>query len=353
MNYSYISSIKKLIYMKTKIIMGFLAISIVISSCKKDISDQQIEKNISDNELVKRVEKFIELANNAKEGKILKSGEKIPIEDALAYIDETFNYEYCHHSTNFRSIKNVSIFIDIPIISIEEKIYLVDAVMAYNDAVTAIRNKYNQLTDGVTKLLNVQVKEIGIDPTEQYITVEIIGIVGIGIAPVVSTSEMEYFWNRGSSSCDYQLSNIGAPEVMGDAINFVMNISPGPHYRVIWTNNDDETFNYSDYSNSGVFDNFCDFKIYSADIAYGPLDPITCCLGEQNGINEMQYYMNYAQTIINQFLDPINMDFQSIFIQSDQSEDLSNIYHTYVVHYGHKHLILNPDIAYPINITIE
>jgi hypothetical protein len=342
--------------MKTNLFMCFLALSLLIFSCKKETNNPLSgTQSAVDDDFINRVEKFIDLAQNVKEGKILKSDEKIPIADAISFIDETFNYEYCQSTTNYKEINQISVNVMLPILSIEEKTYLVDAALAYNDAVMQIRSSYIAIADNKKNLLGVKVKQISIDPNGAYITIQVTGIVGIGSAPIVNSNDpFEFWWSEGSNSCDLSITDIGAPEIFESQINQVMNISPGPNYRVVWSQLDDVTLNPLAYPmGDQTPDNFIDYKIYNASVEYGPLDDLTKCIGKQDGINEMYFYRDSAIAVITKELIALNMNFKVIDVKSEASYNQDRIFHYYVVYYGVKTLIYNPDPTYPIGICIE
>jgi len=98
-------------------------------SCSKELDTQKENTviKVTDEKLVKKVESFIQLAKDVKEGKILKSGEKMPIPDAIDFIDESFNYEYVFHTEPYGDILTVSTEVILPIIVGENKTYSVDA----------------------------------------------------------------------------------------------------------------------------------------------------------------------------------------------------------------------------------
>lgn len=290
--------VKKIYAMKTKYYLKTSTLIVIcflmISSCKKDVETKMNKENLSyieNSHSSNIVKNFIQQAQQVKIGRILKDSEKLPIEEAIDFIDESFSYEYCYHQANIKDIKTITISIKIPIIALEEKVYLVNALAAYNEAVDKVRVKYNDASDSKKVLYGVSVINKGIDNSGDYIDVDIIAKVGIGT--IIATPFDGWFWAEHSHSCDQTILNVGAPEVIENEVTFGLNPVPSPNTRIWFTDETQISENnpkQTKYRAQNPLDKFCDYFIYYVE--GDNLDLTFYCLEEDNG--ELNFYIQSA-----------------------------------------------------------
>jgi hypothetical protein len=357
--------VKKIYAMKTKYYLKTSTLIVIcflmISSCKKDVETKMNKENLSyieNSHSSNIVKNFIQQAQQVKIGRILKDSEKLPIEEAIDFIDESFSYEYCYHQANIKDIKTITISIKIPIIALEEKVYLVNALAAYNEAVDKVRVKYNDASDSKKVLYGVSVINKGIDNSGDYIDVDIIGKVGIG--NIIASSSDGWYWAQQSHSCDEIILGTGAPEVIESEVTFGLNPVPSPNTR-IWFTDEPETPIIESYANQAKYraqnplDKFCDYFIYYAE--GDNLDPTVLCLEEDNG--ELSFYIQSASSVFNILIseNPQYAGYSCKNLQVTDKEGSIPIHyrsHAYNFYIGIKHVtITTPVDPYPKDISID
>lgn len=351
----------------------FLCTTLLTLSCiKEPISEQEDASNgINDEQLVKKVENFIQLAKAVKEGKILKSGEKMPIEEAINYIESSFNYAYCFPDPGYVKLLEIKTDIKIPVLSTEDKVYLVDALTAYNNAVSASRAKYITVAETTKRLFALCVNNKGVDLSGDNIDVEITGIIAIGSRPMYILNEDEnpgFWWTNGGGSCEWEpphdpIFGIGAPEVITDNVNFAFKPAPPYGYRM-WYNNYSPLYTKTptpEYINpDGIQnDNLCDYWIYKAVGSSETLPNYVKCLAVQNGEDELHFYSSAARYVIESvkiqdltfFQLSSTRDYFNISIDAYQNNVPPFLYHQYKVQLADRH-IAPVSMEYPIDIEI-
>jgi len=291
--------------MKPKTLLSiFLSMTLLTLSCSKELDTRKENTVIkmTDEKLVKKVESFIQLAKDVKEGKILKSGEKMPIPDAIANIDESLNYEYVFHTESYGDIITETIEIILPIIPAEDKTYTVDAAVGYNDAVSKISSKYRDIVNGDKKLIGIIVENKGLYNSNS-IKLMVTAQIGIG-QPVFSDEGKDWWWIRDSRSCDETISGIGAPNVIEGKVWAYWRPAPQPNTR-IWFTNCPPAFKYDNpkayRSLNDPLDNYCDYALFYASDRFGITDTEKCLSGESLG-TEIDFYTRSVNPIIDTLL---------------------------------------------------
>ncbi len=302
------------------------------------------------------MEYFIQLSKDVKEGKILKSSEKMPIQDAVAYIDETFNYQYVFHMEPFGDIKTVTAEVILPIIPAEDKAYTVDAAAGYNDAVSQIRTKYQDFISGDKKLIGIIIENKGLYNSNS-IKLLVTAQIGIG-QPVLAQSGLDWWWLRDSKSCDGTTTGTGAgaPNIIEGEVNAYWKPALPPNYR-IWYTNCPPLFNFENpkeyRTENDVLDNYCDYALFYATGRLGITDTEKCLSGESLG-TEIDFYKRNVNAIIDTLLvDNPTLSFKLAQFNDAEGVDLGypTIEHHMKIELGVKHIIIiQEDTEYPLPI---
>lgn len=308
--------------------------------------------------LVSDVENFINFAHDVQDGEILKSAEKMPILDAIAFIDESFNYEYCFHTAGYGDIIEQTIEVIMPIIVSESKTYTVDAAIGYNDAVTEIRAKYKNILDEDKVLLGISVKNLGLYNSNS-IKLEVTGQIGTG-EPSFREEDPEYsldfWWLLDSYNCDQTLSDFGgAPNIIQGELLFLWSPAPQPNTRIWFTGS--QNYIYADptlYDNPNdvTIDNYCDYCLFYATARLGNIDNYTVkCLTGEGVNNEIDTYIAGANSLIQTKITSTSLDYQSVLYSSvpGNDENFATIEHHMKLTLGIKH-ISQWSTQYPICI---
>lgn len=340
--------------------LTFVILASITLSCGKESNEMQQTKNNvnqSDEQLVTKVENFITLAQDVKNGKILKNDDKMPIPDATAYIDESFNYEYCFHTEPYGKIITETVEVILPIIQTEEKVYTVDAAAGYNEAVAKVRNKYLLIGNQDKKLLGIMVKNLGLY-NNSNIKLQITAQIGTG-TPSVRTDDptysMDFWWVRDSHNCDETLFDYGgAPNIIEGEVFAYWRTAPAPNTRVWFTNSQNYFYNAPtayDNPNDQTIDNYCDYSLFYATARVSPLDYNVQCLSGEGINNEISTYVTCAGTLIEEKISQVGLNFQNVQYESITGNDgiYLTIEHHMQLTLGVKHSI-QISTTYPINI---
>ncbi len=346
--------------------LGIL-LQLISFSCKKESSNESIKNSkpqLSEQNFNQSITYFMDGMESIKQGKILKDYAKISIDSALMYIDATLNYKYCFHSHRYGDLKAITVNIDIPVISVEGRVMLVDAFQACINAEDALKDEYINLAVINKKLVGIMLNNPDIDFENERITLQLTGLVGIN-SPIINSNEEEYWYVRDSESCDHTIQNIGAPNIIENQINYDLIQQPQANRRIIRTNLSLKTWNdptvFVNPCEGDVIDNLCDYCIYYAtSYIVNPSIPIipdeTKCLGnadlcDYNLSNELDYYVQSIEGLIIWQLSIFNQTFQSVFID-DNSNTINNVLvikHIVNLYYGNQYNI-EERADFPINI---
>lgn len=299
-----------------------ILISIVtMISCTKEKSETTILKTIpSDEQLVRQVNWFMSAAKDVKEGKYLKSGEKMVLDSAIYYIGNTLNYKYGFVSEPYAHMIYDTTEIVIPFLSNERKAYLVDVLNCYNITVNKLRQHYIKIIDERKFLIGCVVKNTDWVIGHDSIRIKVIGRFGYG-QPLTPSANIEGWWfERDSHNCENTVYDIGAPNFLDAEIWSTMRPAPAPGFRVVFINQDIESTAFSDpkqYINDAddiPGDNFCDYKFYYADVPDSQITDELCCLGydTSHDIDEMYVYKYSMRDVITQWLVSQDKDFVDI-----------------------------------------
>lgn len=350
--------------LKNLLLLIILSAFSLLISCTKEKSEKQTsltEANESDY-LVNKVLNFSQMANDLKEGRLLKNAEKMPIDTALYYISATLNYTYCYHTAKSGKLHMDTITIKVPILGMEEKTFLVDALAGYNDAVAKARAKYAKI-DGLTKkLINIAFLNAEINQGMDTVKVSLGLQIGTGNGQTIGSygffnENEQYWWLRDSQNCfDGNYLSGGAPNVLEQHLLFKYIIAPPANCRYWFPFTEVKNFIATHYPGDGTPDYFCDYKIFYAS---GPNEQVLTdtvqCLGLETShgdIHEMEYYLNGLDQIIAEYLLNSGKSAAAIFIGSEFipiNHDNSTIKHSPYLTYGVKKVTCW-ESEYPIGI---
>ncbi|MFZ4548187.1 MAG: hypothetical protein ACOYN4_12160 [Bacteroidales bacterium] len=342
----------------------FLALTLLtalLSCTKEKLDTSTLNPAPSDDKLVSQVHWFMDAAQDVKDGKTYKDGEKMLLDSALYYIGNTLNYKYGFVSESFGHMIVDTADIVIPFISNESKTYLVDVLDCYNITVSKLRQHYNQIIDGRKFLIGCVVKSTDWVVGRDSITIRIIGRFGYGQPITPSSNLVGYWYERDSHNCENSVNSIGAPNVLDQEIRFAKRPAPAHGQRFVFINQNIES---DAFSNPISFvnedddipgDNFCDYKFYYVDAPYNGITEELCCLGYDAGhnVDEMDFYMHKMGDEFSNWLDEHDKDFVDVWTFHDNNSQYPQhniLKHYSQLFYGDKVVITNGNEIYPINI---
>lgn len=356
--------------MKTLLFYASVTITLLIflSSCTKEKPDSPLAVSPqSDEQLVSQVHWFMDAAKDVKEGKYLKSGEKMFLDSALYYISATLNYKYGYHTVQYEQLKLDTVMVTIPILAAEGKTYVVDALAGYNNAVSKIRFKYSQNTATNKKTVGFIIQYAGYNTTNDSVKARVITQIGYGdmITQLTAMYDWQfgetdqYWWLENSQNCYNGTGGFGAPNIIENTLMFGLCPAPPPNCRYWFPIIDEIEFIPTNYEVDSVHDNFCDYKIYYAS---GSLNVILTnqvqCLGLDTahpGIHEMSFYCTGLLEIIQAFLTSNQKQCQKLKIGHFGPDLLPPNYTIYaighkpILFYGNRKLICSEPV-YPLAI---
>jgi hypothetical protein len=309
--------------MKTQFIHVCFAVSVILlgfagASCKKEKSETIAPTTTqSDEQLVNNVHWFMDAAQDVKEGKILKSGEKMLLEDAIYDISASLNVSYGFPEQLLDHTILDETIISLPIIANEGKTFVVDALTGFNSARSTIKSHILANGKSNAKTLGFVVENLGINNTNTAITIKITTQIGYGssFSPIIQsttstdwgfTEASQYWWLRNSQNCYDGSGTEGAPEEIENTLMFGYIPAPQPNCRYVYPVLHNFTFDPLAFEVDPTKDNFCDYKIF---YARGTMSAIMTdqiqCLGldaAHPGVHEMSFYCTGLKEVIDGFL---------------------------------------------------
>ena len=348
-------------------IMAIIFAVLVFQRCSKekiDTTNLDSQQDQDEYFLIKKIHRFIDLAEQNRNGLSLKSGEKVIIDSAFFYIDATFNYTYCFHTSKYNKMHWDTTYTEFPV-DTESEVLLDDVLIAYNDAVDKVRLKYIAISDTTKKLVAVVFEDMGTN-ANNHRQVRIISQIGTGTSTgsILGTSgnfniDDEYWFEEGSYRCD-ETGEEGAPDILEYEIYFKYLPAFPPNYRVWFSNSEIYSPVYSSFQIDYTPDNYCDYRIFYADNEINTIDDETKCLDyDQNGsgIHEMDFYLDGAEYVLlywrdNPTTNPDGKDFENCFFTHKVLGDPYRIKHELNYTFGIKHVIESTSINahYPLAI---
>lgn len=344
-------------FMKTTFIksIAVIALSLLMVTCTKEKQETQTQSDqISDEQLIEQVNWFAESANDLKDGKFLKTGEKMLIEDAILTIESAMNYKYSFTHVKFKDYYIQDVEFEIPFIATEQKTFVVDALQGFNTARQKFREIYKALNLSNKNFYMCSLKNNGITANGGAVKVKATVYFGYGNRIVqTATNETGYYWLIDGGDCDL-MGQYGASNYLRE--NYMPAIFlPCPNARV-WFDQTGffqflEPNNYHN-PNGGATDNYCDYMLFYATTTVGPITPEVECVGSEsiNGAQpEIDYYREQLQSLIDGKLSSLNMQFIDVTFETPDKTigPVRTIYHLPTLIYGKIHFAC-PEIAHEI-----
>jgi hypothetical protein len=303
---------------------GIILLLLVAMSCAKEKTEVTTTGiPVNDKELVNQVHWFIDGAKEVKEGKYLKTGEKILINDALNVLESSMNYKYGFTNEKFKDYYSEEVEITIPFISSENKTFVIDAMQAFNATLQKFREIYQQINFENKKFYTCSIQNGGITNGGNSVIIKAKVYFGYGIPISPSVNEVGYNWALNGGNCEL-MGQYGAPNYLRDNYEPAIYL-PCPNPRVWYDQTGDHKFNeditHYPNPNGGPIDNYCDYQLYyAASNVPGGITPEVECVGSES-INaaqaEIQYYRDQLQDLIDAKLVTLNRNFMDVTFETE------------------------------------
>jgi hypothetical protein len=334
----------------TFILYALLGVCLAFTSCKRTKEQISVIKESSeDYSLGLRVQKNINEIKLYRQGHLLKSAEEIPVDSALQFIDETFNYTYSFWLTNYTKIYLDSTYIEIPLTSGGKVIKYCDLFAAYENATSNVRtvfHNYNKEPD--KKIIGLQVQNFGLNPQTGYLRVLLISQIIDGQERATQTS-YDYYYARDTYYCDGTIPPgglCGAANIVEECTNFVLLPAPPPNYRVFFTGSVNRYPDPLDFSAGNTIDNFEDYYIYYGNSSVtgwdGSPSGTKCIEGDGIPDSEMDFYNHgIVDHVVPTLLNDPSLTGKSFQLCIVNSSDITGppeiVQHIPTITFGFKH----------------
>ncbi|PKP48720.1 MAG: hypothetical protein CVT94_07575 [Bacteroidetes bacterium HGW-Bacteroidetes-11] len=335
--------------------IAVIALSLLMITCTKEKQESQNQTDqITDEQLIERVNWFAEAANDLKDGKYLKSGEKMLIEDAILSIESAMNYKYSYTHVKFKDYYVQDVEFEIPFLATEGKTFVVDALQGFNTARQKFREIFQAINLSNKNFYMCSLKNNGIATNGAAVKVKATVYFGYGNRNVqAATNEIGYYWLIDGGDCEL-MGQYGAPNYLRDNYSPAIYL-PCPNARVWYDQTGSfEFMNPTEYPNpnGGAVDNYCDYKLFYATTTVCHITSEVECVGSEsiNGAQaEIDYYRVQLQSLIDAKLSSLNKQFMDVtFVTPDQTNGtVRTIKHIPTLLYGNIHFVC-PEI--PIEI---
>lgn len=335
---------------------------ILQSSCTKNkVNEDNIEMSTKDQILEKKTLSFLEEYELFKVGRIQKTGEEVPITEAITYIDETFNYTYSFPITTYTRFHFDTTYIEVPITSTGKVYKYCDLFSAYDNAVSTIRALIEGYQETDKRVIGFQITDLGINPqtgNERFMLFSQI-ISGTGMA--LSSGE-DFYFAKDSYYCDGMYPDggpYGGANIVQDQTNFVLRPVPPPPYRIWFTGSPlfylPEALNFP--ANNPI-DNFEDYYIFygsSTNPGWIPgIGGTKCMEGLSIPDSELDFYItSLVYEVINVWLNDPQQNtegraFEFCTVNSENpTYPIEKAFHTPSISFRFKHIGIGPS-PYPI-----
>jgi len=328
-----------------------IALSLLMVTCAKEKQETLNQTDpITDKQLIERVNWFSEAANDLKDGKYLKSGEKMLIEDAILSIESAMNYKYSYTHVKFKDYYVQEVEFEIPFLAAEGKTFVIDALQGYNTARQKFREIFQSINLSNKNFYMCSLKNTGITTNGAAVKVKATVYFGYGIKIAPSAAnEIGYHWFLDGGDCEL-MGQYGAPNYLRD--NYIPAIYlPCPNARVWYDQTGSfEFINPTTYPNpnGGAIDNYCDYKLFYATTTVGSITSEVECVGSEsiNGAQpEIDYYREQLQSLIDGTLSSLNKQFMDVTFETPDNFDpitgVRTIYQLPTLLYGKIHFDCN------------
>lgn len=318
-----------------------------------------------------KVQKNVAELRMYRQGGLLKSGEEIPVDTAVAFIDETFNFTYAYWLTPYSQLYLDSSYIEIPMASQGKVIKYCELFAAYENAVLNVREIFLSYQDSNKRIIGLEVQNLGLNPQTYKFNILLVSqiITGAGREPYSvnssSTSTQsfsDYYYERNSYYCDLTIpigGPCGAANIIEQNTNFVLLPYPPPAFRVYFTGPYVNLYPMAQSFPAGnPIDNFEDYYIYYANSGVVGWNTSTTCIeGEGVPDSEMDFYeKGMTDHVVPTLLNSPNINGRSFQLCTVFSDGVVGpptiVKHEPLIKFGYKHVVrrIQEEGIYPISI---
>lgn len=341
--------------------IAVIAVSLMMVTCTKEKQElTTITQPNTDDQLIEQVNWFAKAANDLKDGKYLKTGEKMLIEDAILSIESSMNYKYGYFQNKFDKYYIQDVEFTIPILATEGKTYVVDALQGFNTARQRFREIYQTINFSNKNFYMCSIRNEGLTNNGSHVLVKATVYFGYGSRSTYTANETGYYWLLDGGDCNL-MGQYGAPNYLR-SFNYNSLLSlPCPNPKIWYDEADSYSFldpqNYPN-PNGGAVDNYCDYQLYFATTTVGTITPEVECVGSEsiNGAQpEIEYYHDQLQALIDAKLYPLHKQLMDvIFVTPDQTNGTyRTIKHLPTILYGKIHFDCSHTPSDVLPITMD
>lgn len=341
-----------------------------ITSCMKEKTDHPIANNdeLASKKFINDVTWFMNAAKVARTHNNTKatSSEMVSLDSAIYYVDATLNFKYGFASEPYGKLHFDTVVVKLPLVADNKKVYLNDALSAYNSTIDKLRIKFTNLSGTKKNFMGCVVQNAGRTTGNDSIIVRVIGQFGINAYQPYNLNEDGFWWARNSFNCRQTEVGEGAPNVIDAALLFAYRTVPPPGYRYVYSNLKIEEDAFSDPKQfrtpNDVEDNSCDYKFYYASSAVGALTDEVKCIGidQTQSEYELLFYIHRMGEVFNQWLYNNYQGSKAVFtVYTFSHEFVENdnliLMHNSRLTYGNRTLV---DITqqleiYPVSLSMD
>lgn len=292
------------------LILGCAALMVAgtFYSCRKDLTapteNVQITETPDINNLLLR---FNQKFEDFKNGKLLKSGDKIDKDSVIWYIDAAINFNYASGVYSFERLHHDTVYVEVQL-DTEMKALFTDVFESYSKSLLRIGEKYYDITGESKKFIMATVSDAGPLPDGKR-KLRVTTLTGTGLATQsgdFGVNESYHYDRDVLVNCAGQAA-LGAPLVFEAKLLEHFNGTPPPtgcRYYFVGTPME-VVLDYQDYRiNPAVpLTNYLDYKIFAAYENLYPFtfnDTVVCLEYNQwnSGIHEMQFYYDHLKALV-------------------------------------------------------
>jgi hypothetical protein len=324
------------------LLMAFIAVSIIISSCNKDNTSisatiNQSEISLLEKQLESRIISFREKIDQVRDNPLLKSGsEEMEIDSAIWYIEALANLTYGNAGYESEGFIIDSARIEIPLTN--GNIFLEDIQIAYDQIIDSLSQHNARILATNKQLIVADISLKELDNTTA--TIEITSGFGTD-GTTVSGNNYPWYWGWELGRCDG--SGTGVGQDAADIIYILANtLIPVPSGNAYYT--DASIITIWAYEVPTVTNPYGDYYLF---YDYQEVTLEHHCMST----NEISYYVNSLSTIGNLYKPP-SKSIIRYFLYDDTAygstpnwEDTWHMLHVVKITYGIWHTSSEPPIG--------